>query len=330
MKAANTGGRAVVIRELLARKQAVEIVSIRPDGTLVEASSLLGEHNIGVLLVTDRQGRLAGLVSERDVARAVAVFGGEVADRPVSAIMTRKVITCTPDDRILDAMTLMKDKCIRHLPVMENGLPSAIVSLREFDHAYKRLQAESRTDDLTGLANRRAFIEEIAKELSRQDRYGTPFAVALLDIDRFKFVNDTFGHDAGDKVLCALARVLVRELRTCDGVGRLGGEEFAIVFPNTDVHSAAHACKRILGKIRAEEVWTDRGRIRFTASFGVVAVDGTLSTAADILKAADELLYEAKDRGRNSIVAQAAEPDETFDVQPPETACERAEQANTI
>ncbi len=298
----------MMIRELLAGKRPDEVVCIQPGNTLLDLADLLRVHNIGAVLVIDDNSGLVGLISERDLVRAVSEFRDAAVARQVSEVMTRKVITCTPDDNVVDTLAVMNEKRIRHMPVLDDGQPRAMISIREFDQACRQLQAQSRTDELTGLANRRYFTETLNKELSRCRRYRTPLSLALLDIDHFKHVNDTFGHDAGDMVLCALGKLLVHELRTFDGVARLGGEEFALLFPNTSADNAAIACERVLTAIRALEVATDEGTIRFTASFGIAEADIGTPDGRALIRAADQLLYQAKNDGRNRVVAEVAGP----------------------
>lgn len=298
----------MLIAELLARKGPAQVICIQPQGTLLELASALRHHNIGALLVTDEDETVVGVVSERDLVRAITEFGDSLVSRPVGEIMTRSVITCTPQDHVVDTLAVMNDRRIRHMPVLAEGKPLAMISIREFDHACRQLQIESRTDELTGLANRRYFMEMLNTELSRSQRYDTPLSLAILDIDHFKHVNDTFGHDAGDRVLCELGKILVRELRTFDGIGRLGGEEFAILFPNTSAENAKLACQRLIATIRSEEVITDEGTIRFTASFGLTDADSDTPDSRALLKAADKLLYQAKGEGRNRVVTRTVEP----------------------
>ncbi len=291
----------MLIRELLAQKGSTEIRHVRPHETLLDAARKLREHNIGALLVIDEQEKLVGLISERDIVRSVIRFENSLVERPVSDVMTRSLITCAPGDDIVETLAVMNGKNIRHIPVLEGDRIRAMVSIREFDHACKYLLAQARTDELTGLANRRYFLESLEKELSRFQRFRTPFSVAMLDIDHFKHVNDTFGHDAGDEVLNALSKLLVRELRTFDGIGRLGGEEFAILFVNADIQKARIACDRLLTAIRAEEVVTSEGTIRYTASFGLMEINSDSVDCKSILRRVDKLLYDAKRAGRNRI-----------------------------
>lgn len=298
----------MLIRELLAKSGLPPIKTIRPDSTLFDLSGQLRKHDIGALLVVDGQNRMIGVVSERDVVRAITIYDDGVVGTPVADIMTRSVITCAPGDDVVDTLELMNATHIRHMPVLDQGKPLAMISIREFDRVCRHLQIQSRTDELTGLANRRYFLETLKTELARSRRYHTPLSLAILDIDHFKHINDTFGHDTGDRVLCDLGKLLVRELRTFDGIGRLGGEEFAILFPNTSAENAKLACERVIAAIRMREVVTDEGGTRYTASFGLTDVSADMTDGQAFLKAADKLLYQAKGEGRNRVVTRSQSP----------------------
>ncbi len=270
----------------------------------------LAKNDIGALVVAGQDGELRGLVSERDLVRALARLNGDVASHIVTEVMTKDVITCTNDDDIVETLALMNEKKIRHVPVFDSGRLHAMVSIRDFEHACKQLQAEADTDGLTGLANRRCFMKTMVKEIGRRHRFQSDLSVAMIDIDLFKNVNDTFGHAAGDQVLCSLAKLLVHEFRVFDGIGRLGGEEFAVLFPHTRADEAATACERLLATLRSEEVVTDQGAIRYSVSVGVTQMTDVDSTGASILNRADELLYKAKAAGRNRVVTDQSRPED--------------------
>lgn len=159
------------------------------------------------------------------------------------------------------------------------------------------------TDFLTGIANRRHFIHELESEIRRSQRYELPFSFAMVDIDHFKKINDQHGHHAGDLVLQNFCLKCVNALRTSDIVGRLGGEEFGILMPMTDLHEAA----RVIERLRAEidhSVMTDQGeKIHYTASFGLVSTSqlGEQQGMAHLMKMADVALYTAKQQGRNRV-----------------------------
>lgn len=159
------------------------------------------------------------------------------------------------------------------------------------------------TDDLTGLCNRRYFMELAERETARVLRYATPLSLLVIDLDHFKTVNDTFGHAAGDMVLRELAHVLRRELREVDIVGRLGGEEFAVLLPETELEEARRVAERLLSAIRAGRVPVKGGEARFTASIGVTAMSGREGSVGSLLKSADKAMYAAKAEGRDRVIA---------------------------
>jgi len=154
--------------------------------------------------------------------------------------------------------------------------------------------SEARIDSLTGLANRRAAEEILAAEISRAQRFRHELAVVLLDLDRFKEINDSFGHAAGDMMLRAVSRLLTSLARQGDTVARWGGEEFVVVLPETDLPGATRFAERLRRTIEAHPV----GEMRTTASCGVATM--LLDDDADeLLGAADQGLYRAKSNGRN-------------------------------
>lgn len=290
------------IHELLSQTKPRKVLSLKEYETLLDMSISLRQHNIGALLVTDETENLIGIISERDLARAVSIFPEDLAMRRVGEIMTKSVITCGPDDDVVTTLNIMNNKGIRHMPVVVDSKPVSVISIREFEFACRQLQVLALTDELTGLANRRHFVESLEAELSRYNRFSNVFCVAMLDLDKFKLVNDTYGHDAGDKVLKSLAQILSTKLRKYDIVGRLGGEEFGIIFPSTAIEGAVIACENVASAIRACEVVTDKGAIHFTASFGVAEVNEKARETDLILKQADKALYKAKDTGRDRVV----------------------------
>ena len=159
-----------------------------------------------------------------------------------------------------------------------------------------RMQLQAATDGLTGLANRRATAELVSRLLRGGD---SVVAVAMVDLDRFKHLNDTFGHDAGDRALRAFAEVARRSLRDHDVIGRWGGEEFVIALPGLDRHQAAVVLDRIRGALADQ---TERANLPpFTASFGVI--DSEVANDLDLaVRLADEALLAAKTQGRDRVV----------------------------
>jgi diguanylate cyclase (GGDEF)-like protein len=292
------------VRELLSDRAARPVEWVEPGCNLLDVTLRLKEHNVGAMLVVTTTGEVCGLLSERDIVRAMTRFGSDVCAVLAQDVMTTKLISCTPDDDAVDTLNLMNDKHIRHMPVLEEGRPVAMLSIRDLDYACNTLRRLARTDGLTGLNNRQHFIELLEKEYHKHRRFNTPLTLAMLDIDEFKAINDTHGHDAGDRVLRALGALITGELRTYDVVGRLGGEEFAIAFPGTPMAAARLVCNRLLASIRQLHVRTDDGKISFTASLGLSSASVHAGSAQALLQRADRLLYDAKAQGRDRIVSE--------------------------
>ena len=156
------------------------------------------------------------------------------------------------------------------------------------------LDALARTDQLTGLANRRTWDDELPRELARARRNGEPLSVAILDLDRFKSYNDTYGHPAGDRLLRGAAAAWTERLRTTDLLARYGGEEFAVLLPGCDTAAAAPVVEHLRAAVPDDE----------TCSIGVATWDGDESCDALVARA-DAALYRAKDGGRDRVVAAA-------------------------
>jgi len=190
------------------------------------------------------------------------------------------------------------------------ALPTVLLVRRFL--VYPVLVAQSRVDAKTGLLNISAWEREAEAELSRAVRTRSPLALAVLDIDHFKAVNDTYGHLVGDKVLRAVADALTSQLRTYDKSGRFGGEEFVILLPQTVEEDACHIAERLRNHIANLAIpiddTEDAQRVRLTISVGVSSMDGTSCRLTDLLAAADAALYYAKQNGRNMTHVFPAEP----------------------
>lgn len=193
------------------------------------------------------------------------------------------------------------------------GLTSSIRSFTYRRHEYRaieearalnqRLTVLAEIDSLTGAYNRRKFLELGADEFSRYQRYGHGFALVLADVDWFKRINDQHGHAAGDVVLATVTGIMFAGKRTNDALGRLGGEEFALLLPETTRAAALAVAERIRQRVQTTAIPIEQGMISVTFSAGVVAVEPGHAEFDDALRDADRLLYRAKERGRNRIEA---------------------------
>jgi diguanylate cyclase (GGDEF)-like protein/PAS domain S-box-containing protein len=168
----------------------------------------------------------------------------------------------------------------------------------------RKLEQEAHTDALTGCANRRHFLELARHELARAHRHAEDVSLLMLDLDEFKAINDLHGHAVGDRVLQELVQVCQAILRSEDTIGRLGGEEFAILLPETGSGMAREVAERLCSAVAAVEVPLDGGpALRFTTSIGVATLTPEDFSVSAILGRADQALYEAKRTGRNRVVA---------------------------
>ncbi|MEL6963538.1 MAG: GGDEF domain-containing protein [Pseudomonadota bacterium] len=289
------------IQDLLQFCNQERLFDIRPDASSHEVAAKLKLHNVGALLVTDVNREMLGVVSERDLTRAFAEEGATLSHRIAEDLMTREIISCSVTDDVVETMTRLNELNIRHIPVLEGGRAVAMLSIRDFEHACKELQEQATTDGLTGLSNRRAFEAKLHSEHQLHRRFKAPLSVAMFDVDHFKKINDTFGHSVGDQVLVELAWMLKSDLRSFDHVARVGGEEFAILFPHTDLTDAATACERIVQFIESETISTNAGGIPVTISAGLSILQPKDGAGSDVLRRADELLYQAKAAGRNCV-----------------------------
>jgi diguanylate cyclase (GGDEF)-like protein/PAS domain S-box-containing protein len=179
----------------------------------------------------------------------------------------------------------------------------------EIESLNRKLHEAAIRDPLTGLFNRRYLEEVVARDVARARRSGEPLAVTALDLDRFKEVNDTWGHPAGDLVLRALAQTLVSRVRGSDLVCRMGGEEFVVILPGSTLEAAHELAETWRSRFAALEIDTGTGStIRCTVSIGVALFRVHQERIEETLGRADAALYEAKRLGRNRVVAALAAP----------------------
>lgn len=437
------------------------VVTVAPSDLVAEAARIMGERNIGAVVVVNETGQAAGILSERDVLRHFGRNPLTLATMRVDEIMSRHVVSCGRATTLAQANRLMVDKRIRHLPVTENGRPVAMVSSRDvmahqlkamegmkeaadrmarllkcfktlsveevlqaaadevpdvfqaerftlsFDdgkdspsvcrrgcpsgaelvpgaeaagqetparralpeacrlagcsgehlvipltapegvpgHTCTRPEANylclcgwpseedltpdqlqykvtlvqdilgttlynaarfhethrrSMIDALTGVWTRRALEARLREEVQRSVRYRGPFCVVFLDVDRFKSINDTFGHAAGDTLLRGLGDILSTGTRATDMVARYGGDEFVILMPQTNLEEGHTVVNRLREVVLADLVHADGRPV--TISGGIAAWNGE-DRPEDLLARADAALYQAKKAGRNQIVA---------------------------
>jgi len=165
----------------------------------------------------------------------------------------------------------------------------------------KKAESLARTDDLTQLLNRRAFIQEAEYLIKEAKRYEVSLSFMLIDIDHFKKINDTYGHEAGDKVLKDFSQKMLSLIRETDIVARIGGEEFVMIFPHTDKQMSVYIASKIQKNINEMKVEFQDKVLNITASFGISSLNSQADTVTTLLSQADAALYKAKNNGRNTI-----------------------------
>jgi diguanylate cyclase (GGDEF)-like protein/PAS domain S-box-containing protein len=190
-------------------------------------------------------------------------------------------------------------------PIQEDDKLAGAEVIFQNISARKAMEAElvrlATTDPLTGMANRRKFLEQFEIELARIKRFGRPATFMMADIDHFKNVNDTHGHAVGDVVLKHFAALAQERLRRVDLIGRLGGEEFGILLPGTDMDGARLFADRMRQQVADTPAGTDKGPIGITVSIGIAEFDADDPDPNSILARADIALYRAKEGGRNRV-----------------------------
>lgn len=186
----------------------------------------------------------------------------------------------------------------------KNLLQAVVRDITERKRLLLELERQAHTDFLTGVSGRGYFMQQAEQELARTIRYNCDLSLFMLDIDHFKHINDTYGHKGGDLVLKKLAMICQQVLREVDIVGRIGGEEFAVLLPETDKDQAFEVAERLRDAIATTEVAIENGLpVRFTASIGVTSLISKDENLDVLLNIADKALYQAKNGGRNKVVA---------------------------
>ena len=279
-----------------ARTAQARSIGIDLDTLIITADSMVGEVCV--------EGRPQVHADARPVVRgADRVFGGTSPLGAIGSLMAvplkrgeqeRPFGALVLGHREVAALRAMESRNARNLAVIAAG---ALETAWAVDTARRN----ARTDPLTGLANRRGFDERYAQVVQETDRYGGAAALILVDLDLFKLVNDTYGHDGGDAVLVAVAESLANGRRTVDITARLGGEELAILLPQTDARGAREVAERMRKRVEALTVRTNAGEARVTASFGVAEYAARAGEPERVVERADQALYAAKRNGRNRV-----------------------------
>lgn len=251
----------------------------------------------------DADGRLSPRNSFEEWTQQVA--GRSEAWTDLDHFTAREVARCF-DDLVVGIQGHRLREVNRQLEERNEALQRAKEDLEKSNDRRQELLEEmkelARTDDMTGLANRREIMRRLKSEIERARRYDNALSVVLLDLDRFKSVNDRFGHHVGDRVLRRLGALLDRYTRSPDVAGRYGGEEFLLVFPESGAEEAAEAAARLVEDVRGRRFQHEEQEFGLTCSAGVAQLGPSDEEAEELLHRADNALYQAKEKGRDRVV----------------------------
>ena len=253
-----------------------------------------------------RAGRLQVLEDSRAAMLERGLYG---VSRGIQEPASLAIVPLVKDGTTLGAIVLeaaevkaISQEEARNITVLGAVVTASLELVWQFAEVDKR----ARTDQLTGLWNRHHFGEQLQRTLNEADRYGTQVSLVLVDIDHFKRVNDTWGHEAGDAVLRQVSRILQDGVRSVDICVRYGGEEIALLLAQTDSEHAVEVAERLRGRIAAQPLRHGGAVIPVTASFGVATYPETVKVRDQLFPASDKALYIAKHEGRNRVRAKPA------------------------
>ena len=234
-------------------------------------------------------------------------FISEINAISTSIIIVKESISNGTLTNIQNSLTKINIIFIAQLLTFVIAVFALLASIWYTTKKYLVERRDALIDHLTQLYNKKAILFHLRQELLRSERYKHPTTVALLDLDYFKIYNDTNGHVAGDNLLKRIGRILHEEVREYDEVGRFGGEEFIIVFPETHIKNAAVVCERIRQRVATTRFLGQRNmpNKKITLSVGLAEVKGAKRVKQNtILSKADKFLYKAKESGRNLVLYQ--------------------------
>jgi len=216
------------------------------------------------------------------------------------------IVPLTVGNRIIGILNLA-DKTtggffdeVNDLPPLEQLATTISSAVRNYQ-LYSEVVKRSRTDSMTGFLNHKTFYDELRREINMAQRFNSPLSLVMFDIDKFKTVNDVYGHQLGDQIIRMIADVIKANIRNVDMPARYGGDEFCVILSRTDLEHAEHVANRILEKVRASEIRYGDTSVRVTLSLGVGEYRPN-ATTEEYVRIVDNCLYRAKEQGRNCVV----------------------------
>lgn len=262
-----------------------------------DALSILENTQISLILLDMYMPGISGLTTLQKI-------------KTQSALTHIPVIMLSASDdeqQIVDALEFGADDYVTK-PYIPNVILARMRNSLRLMEKTLQLETLARTDFLTKVNNRRSFEDLVGKVVSQTKRNQHTISMAMFDLDLFKQVNDNYGHEAGDKALIDFAQILKETFRDYDVIGRVGGEEFAVCMPNTDIEEAFNACERCRKALAAHIIPIDyqgeKSNLSLSVSIGVTSAQGLLVDLNELLRIADHGLYKAKENGRNQTVIE--------------------------
>ena len=289
------------------------VVENASDIIMVTDATPVGEGGPLIVYVNPAFEQLMGYRSDEVIGKTPAMFYGPDTDRHThykirKALREAKEIRTEILNYTRDGQPIWLD--INVFPMLDSDgnveyFAAIERDLTEQKRQQARLEIMATIDPLTELPNRQHILKTARREFSRSKRYHRPLSLMMIDIDHFKKVNDQYGHVTGDKVLAEVARICGQELRDPDILGRIGGEEFVLLLPDTPEASALHVAERMRARLANTLISIDGNSFHITASFGVVERIDSDEDFTSMLDRADMAMYEAKQGGRNRVRSAA-------------------------
>jgi diguanylate cyclase (GGDEF)-like protein/PAS domain S-box-containing protein len=272
----------------------------------IEIGVTITDKNGMITYTNPAEARMHGYTVEDLIGRHASIFSSEKPQKSESMDIDKM------DHWKRDSINVLKDGSVFPVQLVstsvkdDNGDAIGIITVSEDITERKKLEEQLKelatTDPLTGCYNRRHFFELGEREFQRSKRYGHPLSLLMLDIDHFKKINDTYGHPIGDRTLKEMTETCLSTLRESDLLGRIGGEEFAILFVEAGLESAVNLAERIRKALSEIGIQAEKETVSFTVSIGVSASREDDTGLEDILKRTDDALYKAKNSGRNRVM----------------------------
>ncbi len=280
------------------------------DDNMSNIIDVLYNNKVGAIAIVNKKNIPVGIITERDIVAGLYKFRDKILQKLAKDIMSSPLVYISPESDLEEAAMLMALNRIRRLPVIKDNKLLGMVTYRDLANTLRKsyyhleekteiLKDMANKDPLTGLYNKGYIMEQIKYHINLALSTKKPFSVIMLDIDHFKKVNDIYGHLCGDYVLKKLSSVFLEQTRSMNITGRYGGEEFIILAPQSNVHSAFNFAERLRTLIENIQFSYEGKNFKITISCGVAELTPKIKKPETLIANADKALYQAKNSGRN-------------------------------